>query len=268
MPDPVAFRDVDAEPVAWREIGTGSPVLLLHGLGMTRTGWDAVAGVLADRHRCIAWDMPGFGASPAPVEPLTLRGAAAAAADLTDDLGGPMHVVGLSMGGMIALELALLRPGAVRSLSLVDTSPAFGLDGTDPDAWRAARLAPLDEGARIEAFAEPVLRGVMAPDPDPAAVAAAVASMERISIAGLRAAIAALPDHDVRDRLDRIDAPTLVVVGELDEETPPSYAEALAAGIPGAHLAVIAGVGHLTPFEAPLEVARLIGDHLRAVEGT
>lgn len=266
MPDAETFRDVDAQPVAWREIGAGSPVLLLHGIGMTRTGWDSVAATLADRHRCIAWDMPGYGASPPSAEPLTLRTAAAAAAGLVEAIDGPVHVVGLSMGGMVALELALLRPDLVRSLGLLDTSPAFGLDGTDPDAWRAARLAPLDTGARVEEFAEPVLRGVMAPDADPAAVAAAVASMCRVSIAGLRAAVSALPDHDVRDRLAAITAPTLVVVGELDEETPPSYAEALAAGIPGARLEVISGAGHLTPFEAPVEVARLIGDHLRTVE--
>ena len=170
------------------------------------------------------------------------------------------------MGGMIALQLALRHPACVRSLALVDTSPAFGLDGTDPDAWRAARLAPLDAGAQIEDFAEPVLRGVMAPDPDPGAVATAVASMLRVPIAGLRQSIAALPAHDVRARLGEIAAPTLVVVGELDEETPPSYAEALAAGIPGARLAVIPGAGHLTPFEAPDALTALLRDHLDAVE--
>lgn len=261
-----AFRDVDAVPVAWREIGAGSPLLLLHGLGMTRTGWDPVAMRLAGRHRCVAWDMPGYGASPPPAEPLSLRGAASAAAGLAEQLGGPVHVAGISMGGMVALELALLRPDLVRSLSLVDTSPAFGLDGTDPDAWRAARLAPLDAGARVEDFAEPVLRSVMAPDVDPEAVAVAVASMLRVPVDGLRAAILALPAHDVRDRLGAIAAPTLVVVGELDEETPPAYAEALSAGIAGARLAVVPDAGHYTPVEAPDAVARLIGDHLRAVE--
>lgn len=258
-------RDVDEAPVAWREAGAGPTVLLLHGLGMTRTGWDAQLDALADRWRCAAWDMPGYGAS-APLPDFSLPVAADAAAGLVERLGGPAHVVGMSMGGMVALELALRHPGAVRSLALVDTSPAFGLDGTDPDAWRAARLAPLDRGARVEDFAEPVLRGVMAPDPDPAAVAAAVASMLRVPVAGLRQAIAALPAHDVRDRLGRIAAPTLVVVGEMDEETPPAYAEALADGIPGARLAVIPGAGHLTPFEAPDALSALLRDHLLDVE--
>ena len=176
------------------------------------------------------------------------------------------HVVGLSMGGMVALQLALRHPGVVRSLVLVDTSPAFGLDGTDPDEWQAARLAPLLAGAQIEDFAEPVLRGVMAPDPDPAAVALAVQSMLRVPIAGLMQTIAALPAHDVRARLREISAPTLVLVGELDEETPLAYAQALAEGIAGAELHVIPAAGHLTPFEAPLAVAALIGDHLQRME--
>jgi pimeloyl-ACP methyl ester carboxylesterase len=80
------------------------------------------------------------------------------------------------------------------------------------------------------------------------------------------APIAALPDHDVRDRLGAIAAPTLVVVGELDEETPPAYSETLAAGITGARLEVIPGVGHLTPFEAPAALSRLLRDHIDMVE--
>ncbi len=259
------FTDVDEVPVAWREAGSGLPVVFLHGLGMTRTGWDAQLAALSDRYRCVAWDMPGYGASPA-LEHFSLEAAADAAAGLITQLGRSSHVVGMSMGGMVALQLALRHPACVRSLSLVDTSPAFGLDGTDSEEWKAARLAPLLAGAEVADFAEPVLRGVMAPDPDPAVVAAAVASMLRVPRAGLMQAIAALPDHDLRARLGEIAAPTLVVVGELDEETPPAYAEALAVGISGARLEVIAGAGHMTPFEAPAALSRLLRDHIDMVE--
>ena len=259
------LRDVDASPIAWRELGEGDAVLFLHGLGMTRTGWDAVMQPLAKDYRCVAWDMPGYGAS-LPLEDFSLEAAADAAASLIAECGGAAHVVGLSMGGMVALQLALRHPDVVRSLVLVDTSPAFGLDGTDPDEWQAARLAPLLAGAQIEDFAEPVLRGVMAPDPDPAAVALAVQSMLRVPIAGLMQTIAALPAHDVRARLKEISLPTLVLVGELDEETPLAYSQALAEGIAGAELHVIPAAGHLTPFEAPLAVAARIGDHLQGME--
>ena len=257
--------DVDETPVAWREAGEGAPIVFLHGLGMTRTGWDAQLEALAADHRCVAWDMPGYGASPALAD-MTFPALAAAADGLIARLGGSAHVVGLSMGGMIALHLALLHPDAVRSLALVDTSPAFGLDGTDPDQWKAARLAPLEAGAQIEEFAEPVLRSIMAPDPAPGAVRAAVDSMLRVPVAGLMQSIHALPSHDVRARLGEITAPTLVAVGELDEETPPAYAEALAAAISGARLAVIPGAGHYTPLEAPDALNRLLRDHIAMVE--
>ena len=261
------LRDVDETPIAWREAGEGSLVLFLHGLGATRTSWDAQLAALADTHRCVAWDLPGYGASP-PLANLTLEAAADSAAALIDNLGGPAHVVGLSMGGMIGLHLALRHPECVRSLAIVDSSPAFGMDGTDPEEWRAARLAPLDAGAQVPDFAEPVLRGIMGPNVSDEAVAAAVASMLRVPLAGLRQTIAALPGHDVRARLGEITAPTLVVVGELDEETPPAYSEAIAAGIPGARLEVIAGAGHYTSFEAPDALNALLRDHLTMVETT
>lgn len=259
------LRDVDEAPIAWREMGEGSLVLFLHGLGATRTSWDAQLAALGHDYRCVAWDMPGYGLSE-PLVDFSLAAAADAAAMLIDHLGGSAHVAGLSMGGMIALHLALRHPDCVRSLAILDSSPAFGMDGTDPDAWRAARLAPLDAGAQVPDFAEPVLRGIMGPNASDEAVAAAVASMLRVPLAGLRQTIAALPGHDVRARLGEIAAPTLVVVGELDEETPPAYSEAIAAGIPGARLAVIPGAGHYTSFEAPDALNALLRDHLAMVE--
>jgi 3-oxoadipate enol-lactonase len=259
------LRDVDDAPIAWREAGEGPLVLFLHGLGATRTSWDAQLAELADDYRCVAWDLPGYGRSE-PLVDLSLEAAADAAAALIDRLGGSAHIVGLSMGGMIGMHLALRHPTVVRSLAIVDSSPAFGMDGTDPEEWRAARLAPLDAGAQVPDFAEPVLRGIMGPNVSDEAVAAAVASMLRVPLAGLRETIAALPEHDVRARLGDIGSPTLVVVGELDEETPPAYSEAIAGGIPGARLAVIPGVGHYTSFEAPDALNALLRDHLDMVE--
>ena len=134
--------DVDRVPVAWREAGQGEVILFLHGLGLTRTSWDAQLEDLSDRWRCVAWDMPGYGMSSA-AEPLTFAAIADAAASLLDVLEVERaHVCGLSFGGQQALHLALDHPDRVASLVLADTSAAFGVDGTDPDAWLEARLAP------------------------------------------------------------------------------------------------------------------------------
>jgi len=261
------LRDVDATPVAWREAGSGPLVVFLHGLGMTRTGFDPQLAALAADFRCIAWDMPGYGASPMPAGGLSFPALADAVAGLIEALGEKeAHVAGLSMGGQIALHTALRHPERVRSLVLLDSSPAFGLDGTDPEAWKRLRLDGLDSGHTPASMAEPVLRSIMAPQVDATAVAAAAASMARISADGLRAAVEFLPTHDVRARLREIGAPTLVLVGEHDEETPLSYAEALAGGIPGGTVQVIPGAGHIANLEAPQAVNAALRAHLDAVE--
>ena len=262
-----APRDVDAAPVAWREAGAGPTVLFLHGLGMTRTGFDPQLAALADRFRCIAWDMPGYGASAPPDGPLTFPALAAAVDGLLATLGvADAHLVGLSLGGMVALHTALEHPRRVRSLALLDSSPAFGLDGTQPDAWRRARLAPLDEGATPATMAEPVLRSIMAPGtaddvwrpPRRRWPASPPPACGRPSSA-CRATTCA-------PRLGEIRVPTLVAVGERDEETPPSYARALADGIPGAELVIVPGAGHIANLEAPAAVNALLRSHLAAAE--
>ena len=250
---PMPLIDVDRAPVAWREAGQGEVLLFLHGLGLTRTSWDPQLGNLSDRWRCVAWDMPGYGMSAA-VEPLTFVAIADAAASLLDVLEVQRaHVCGLSFGGQQALHLALEHPDRVASLILADTSSAFGADGTDPDSWLEARLAPLEAGLTPADFAQEVLCSVAGPDFGGDSLAAAVASFSRITSAGLRAACECLLTHDVSGRLGEIAAPTLVVVGELDEETPLAYSRLLADRIPNAELVVIGGVGHLSPCEAPEE---------------
>jgi 3-oxoadipate enol-lactonase len=245
-------RDVDASPVAWREAGDGPLVLLLHGLGGSRTAWDPMLVALADRYRCVAWDAPGYGASPPACGAVTFDALADAAAGLLDVLDRPAAaVVGHSLGGMVAQHLALRHPKRVARMVLIATSPRFGLDGTDPVAWRAARLAPIDHGAEPASFAETVLRGVAGPAIDEAALDAQVRAMARVPAAGLRAMIECLVTHDALDRLGMVTAPTLVLVGEHDAETPVSYAAALAERIPGARLEIVPGAGHLLPAEAP-----------------
>lgn len=248
---PVDPADRLAVSLAYREAGDGPPTLFLHGLGGSRTAWEPQLEGLADVLRCIAWDMPGYGES-APIGPLSFPAIADAAARLLDALGiDRAHVVGLSFGGQQALHLALRHPGRVDRLVLADTSARFGVDGTDPEAWKRLRLDALDAGLTPAEMAPAVIDSIVAPGFGEPERSRAIAAFARIGADGLRAAVECLPTHDVSDRLGEIAAPTLVIVGELDTETPISYAEALAAGIPHAELAVIPGAGHLTPSEAP-----------------
>ena len=253
--------DVDG-PLAWREQGRGAPVVFLHGLGGSRTSWEPQLAGLSDAFRCIAWDMPGYGASD-PLEPLTFAAIADSVARLLDTAGVKRaHLVGESFGGMHALHTALRHPDRIGRLVLANTSPAFGLDGTDPDAWRAERLAPLDAGLVPADIAAPVLTSVAGPSLKDDALAMRVAGFSRIPAAGLQAAVECLPSHDVRGEMGEIAALALVIAGELDAETPVAYSRAIADGLPRAELVVLDGVGHLAVSEAPRTVNRLIRDFL------
>ena len=257
--------------LAWREVGRGEVVVFLHGLGGTSTAWaPQLAGFSMDR-RCVAWDMPGYGDSD-PVDPpdeMTFEQVADRLADLLDELGADRaDLVGLSLGGMHALHTALRHPDRVRRLVLTNTSPRFGLDGTTAADWTASRLAVLDDGTTLRELAPLVLDGLAASPLPVDRRHDLIESFARIPEAGFRAAVRCLPSHDVLDRLGAIARPTLVIAGELDTETPPSYSRALADGIPDARLELLAGVGHLGPSEDPDMFNRLVAEFLDRPAGS
>ena len=262
-----AAIDVD-EPIAWRQAGPagGQPVVLLHGLGGSRTAWRPQLEALAGAgYRAAAWDMPGYGVSE-PIQPLTFDVLSDAVGRWLDALGAASaHVVGLSLGGMIAQHVALRMPSRVRSLTLLDSSPAFGLDGTTTAGeWLEQRLQPLAAGETPATIAPAVLRSIMADDVDSGVLDEAIASMARISSRGLAAAARCLVTHDLAGRLHELATPTLVIVGEHDRETPLSYSEYLATQIVDARLVVVPGAGHVSNLERPVEVNRLLVDFLGA----
>lgn len=261
-------RDVTQSGFAWRETGAGDLVLFLHGLCGTRLSWTAQLEGLGDTFRCVAWDAPGYGESAPLSEGVTFPALADAVVSLLDVLEVERcHLVGLSFGGMICQYAAATHPSRIGSVAILSSSPAFGLDGTTAEAWRAARLAPLEAGEQPASFAERVLRGIAGPGISEEALEGQRLAMSRITAGGLRQAIDCLVTHDARHLLSRIEAPTLVLVGELDTETPPAYAAALANDIPGAELVLIAGAGHLLNAEAPSPVNAALRHHLRMVGG-
>jgi 3-oxoadipate enol-lactonase len=243
--------------------GEGPPLLLIPGLGLDLGAWDAVADAVADRFSCILVDNRGAGRSPAPPGPYTVRELAADVRDLLAALGIDRVVpVGHSLGGFVALQLALDHPDAVAGLILISTAACGDLrrPGAHPEA-----LAPL---ARTRGPVRDVVRDNLADavaEGFPARhqalfeefVAARLARPPRgRGVAGQRAAVAAF---DARDRLREVRCPTVVVHGLADRLVPPAVGRALARGIDGARLVELEGVGHLPLLEAPGELARIIG---------
>lgn len=262
-----SVTDVCRDGFAWRQAGHGAPLLLLHGLGGTRISWEPQLLGLAGQCRVAAWDLPGYGDSEPIDGPHTFASLAMAVGRWADSMElDTFHLGGISMGGMIGQYAAAAMPTRVRSLTLLSTSPKFGLDGTDPVEWRARRLAPLDAGEQPGDFAERVLRGLAGPSITAQAFDEQVAAMRRITATGLRRSVECLVDHDSRSILGDIACPTLLMVGELDQETPPAYSEALHQGIAGSVLEVVPGAGHLLNAEAPDAVNTAIAAHVAAAD--
>lgn len=257
--------DVDASPVAWREAGEGPVAVFLHGLGGGRTAWRPQLDALSGLRRCVAWDAPGYGAS-APVADTHFDAYARAALALIDAVSpdDPVDLVGMSFGGMIAQYATALAPGRIRSLTLLCTSPKFGLDGTDPDEWRAARLAGLEQMGTPAAAAPLILPSLVGPDGSHV-LPEAIEAMGRVPLQGLLDSLSTIASHDSRELLPTITTPTLVLVGELDDETPVAYGQAIVDLLPYGHLEVIPGVGHILNLEAEDAVNTAIARHWKAV---
>lgn len=243
----------DLLPPAYRTVGSGpETILYLHGIGGDRTSFDAQIGAFGPRFTHIAWDMPGYGDSAA-LPDMTFPSLADAAARLLDECGvRRAHVVGHSMGGMIAQELTAAHQDRIASLILSATSPAFGKPGGDwQQKFLAARLKPLDEGKTPADLAPAIVEALVGDSPDADGVRAAVSSMQGIPSEAYRAALTCLVGFDRRDALSDISVPTLVVAGERDETAPPKVMQRMADEIAGAQYVCLPGAGHLANLERP-----------------
>ncbi len=237
-------------------------VVLLHGFTHTGASWDSVVAALGERYRAMAPDIRGHGSS-SDTEPVTLEAVIADVAAL--DPNG-FTLVGYSMGGRLALHVALAHPDRVRGLVLIGASPGIA-DPREREARRRAddRLAKEIERSTIDEFARrwaetPVLAGQA-----PGVAAAAHADRLRNTTAGLARALRALGTGalaPVWDRLGELGVPVTLIVGERDQKFR-GIAEEMEAGMSGAEIVVVPGAGHAVHLEVPDAVARIIARRCR-----
>jgi 3-oxoadipate enol-lactonase len=233
--------------------GRGIPVLWIHGFPLGRWLWDPQVEALGDVARSIAVDLRGFGGSSAPEGPYTMETYAEDLRGLLDLLGIDRVVLaGLSMGGYVSFAFYAAYPERVRGLILADTRH----QADTPEA-RANRYALIErirqEGtaAAVEAFL-PRLLGATTRREHPDRVERLRRKMMTNPAAGLIGALQAMAERpDRTELLPRIQVPTLVIVGEEDEVTPPEVARQMAEAIPNARLVVLPSAGHLANVEAP-----------------
>ena len=236
----------------YKERGSGPPLVWLHGIGGNQDSFDAQLSHFSRSWRCVVWDMPGYGNSPAPEE-LSFEMMADSVATLLEHLGESQAVVlGHSMGGMVAQTVALRHPNRVRALVLAASPAAFGKPGSDfAEKFLAQRLAPLDDGKTPADFALPVVRSLFANPGNQPAIDDAVASMTALSAGSYRAALGCLVTFNNLNRLKEITCPTLLMAGEEDTTTPPKAMESMARKIPKATYHCLSGLGHLANMEGP-----------------
>lgn len=237
--------------VVVREAGAGRTIFLLHGIGSSSRSFEAQLRELSVNHRVLAWDAPGYAASEDPPSAPGMAGYAAAAGQVLEALvDGPVDVIGVSWGGVIAVRLALDRPDLVRSLVLADSLVG---SAADPSSAAAMRRRGADlEAVGPEAFAAQRSRRLLSPNASPELVAHVQASMAAsIRQPGYGFAGEAMAETDHADLLHRITVPTLVLVGEQDVVTPLERSQVLVDNIPGARLETLPGAGHLSNQERP-----------------
>jgi pimeloyl-ACP methyl ester carboxylesterase len=250
------------------ERGEGAPLVFLHGIAGDHLSWKGQMRAFASRFRCLAPDNRDAGRSGPAVAPYSMGDLAADVAGLLDVLDLPAaHLVGLSLGGMIALELALAQPARVCSLFLVGTVGRA-------DDWFQATL---DTYGCIRRQAADTAGFLVALQPwlvshrffeSPSKVEWLRASLRQSAFPqtmdGFFRQVEAIRGHDVLDRAAAIRCPVLVAVGEDDRIAPPRYAEQLAERIPRAKLHILPGVGHSPVVEDARAFGRLLDEFLRS----
>lgn len=268
-----------------RESAQRGSVLFVHAFPLHAAMWEAQLSAVPEGWRGLAPDLRGFGGSTLeldggevqtgkrlggriarPDEPvLTMARAADDMAGVIEaEVDGPAVVCGLSMGGYVALELVRRRPDLVRGLILADTRASADSDEARENRMRMAQSARSAGSAPIAAAMIPVLLAPSTVERSPEIVEAVRTMILETPSAAIIAALAGMASrHDFDGDLGGIDRPTLVIVGEADQITPPETARSMARAVPGAELETIPAAGHLANMEAPAAfnaaIARFLG---------
>jgi 3-oxoadipate enol-lactonase len=227
-----------------------STVVLCGSLGSSSAAWDAQLPVL-EGHRVVRVEHPGHGGAPVE-DTRDVAGLAARALAAAGD--GPFSFVGLSLGGVVGMQIALTAPERLERLVLASTATRFG----EPESWLERAATVRADG--IEAIVDAVLARWFTPAfGDVAPYRAMMLAVDR---EGYARCCEALAGWDVRETLGAVRVPTLAIAGADDPSTPPADLQEIADLIPGARLEVIEGAAHLANVEQPDAFNRLIGEFL------
>ena len=252
--------------IDFAETGQGEPVICLHGIGGGAESFRPQLDMLgkAGRH-VISWNMPGYGGSTPDIWPPSFQSLSDALARFIKKLAsGPVHLVGQSIGGMVAVDHALRHPEQVRTLTLIGTTPSFGgRDDSFKQAFLKARLAPLEAGQSMSEMAADAAPRLVGPGADKAVIDAVATPLAQVSERTWRGILECLVTFNRRDDLGAINQPCCLIAGSHDQNAPARTMEKMAAKLPHAEYHLIEGAGHMINQEKPSETNAILADFLK-----
>ena len=237
------------------------PLLLIMGLGLSSRAWDRLPGLMSAHFNVLVFDNRGTGKSARVGIAYRMRDLADDAAAIIEAAGfRSAHVFGISMGGMIAQELAIRHPERVRSLALGCTFASWRR-GVAPSFRTKLDLLLLNLGIVTPDRLSRILVSSEWHEKNPGAALSWIRRAERTAVRYVTAQMLAIARHHTLPRLAQIRAPTLVLTGSADRLVPPENSEVLARSIPGARLLVLPGAGHCFPLERERETVEALSRH-------
>lgn len=234
-------------------------IIFLHGIGGDSNSWEFQLKYFSKEFKTVAWDMPGYGSSKLEKE-MTFKYLSDSLVILMDQLEiEKCHLVGHSMGGMVAQQAIAASSDRFKSLILSATSPAFGKpDGDFQKEFISARLKPLDDGLSMAHLAEKQVPTMIGDEPNSKGVEIALKSMSKLSKETYVASMHCLVTFDRRDNLGLINLPTLLIAGEKDKNAPAPMMEKMGTKISNSEYVCIPGAGHLANMERPEQFNNII----------
>ncbi len=252
----------------YRDVGQGPPVLFLHGVGSSLEAWDGVIDALTDDYRYIRFDLRGHGNSAHTPGPYALSDFVADAIALLDHLNvETCHLVGFSLGGLIAQAIALDHPHRLKSLSLISTIAGRTPEEREAVRKRAQTLATEGAGAHLSVAVDRWFTDEFRARHPEILEARRKRSLEN-NPACYAAAYRVLAENDLADRLSGVNLPTLVANGENDTGSNPRMARLIHESISGSELHILPHLKHAVLLESPAKIAELLGHFLARVQGS
>lgn len=255
--------------IAYVAAGSGDVILFMHGIGGNKSNWSAQIDFFSAHGRAVAWDARGYGESDDAAAGFPYAAYADDVARLLDHLNTERaHLVGLSMGGRIAMEVHQRHPGRLRSLAICNSSPGLVTLSSDEKAeFLRLRQAPLLAGKKPAELAPALAERILGKSPTEAARHKILASLSALRTDSYLYALKVNLYAPAYDDFERIAVPAIFIASDEDVLAPIDVSRHMAARTPKSRLEVITGAGHLSNIEQPETFNAILFSFLKSTEG-